>query len=87
VEDALTRHPAVAEVAVVAFPDPAYGERPCAFVVTRPGTTVTLDDLRRCTASAGLAAHKAPEDMRLVDTLPRTATGKVRKPDLRAMLR
>jgi acyl-CoA synthetase (AMP-forming)/AMP-acid ligase II len=87
VEDALVAHPAVAEVAVVAMPDAVYGERACAFVVTRAGRSVTLDELRRRTAAAGLAGHKAPEELRVVESLPRTPAGKVRKVDLRAALR
>jgi acyl-CoA synthetase (AMP-forming)/AMP-acid ligase II len=87
VEDVLATHPAVAEVAVCAAPDPVWGERVCAFVRPRSGTTVSLDELRRHVLEAGLARHKAPEQLELVEDLPRTATGKVRKAALRDLLR
>ena len=87
VEDVLATHAAVAEVAVCAGPDPVWGERVCAFVRTRPGRDVTLDELRRHVLDAGLATHHAPEQLEVTDDLPRTATGKVRKADLRARLR
>jgi cyclohexanecarboxylate-CoA ligase len=87
VEDALATHPAVAEVAVCAAPDEVWGERVCAFVRVRDGKAVTLDDLREHVLAAGLGAHHAPEQLEVVEDLPRTATGKVRKVDLRDRLR
>jgi acyl-CoA synthetase (AMP-forming)/AMP-acid ligase II len=87
VEDVLAAHPAVAEVAVCAAPDPLWGEKVCAFVRCAPGGVVTLDALQDHVVASGLAAHKAPEQLELVDDLPRTATGKVRKAALREQLR
>ena len=82
VEEYLCHHPAVAEAAVVGLPDPAYGEVVSAWVVPRPGATLTPDDLRAfCT---GRIAHfKVPRHVRIVPELPRTVTGKVRKHVLR----
>jgi acyl-CoA synthetase (AMP-forming)/AMP-acid ligase II len=85
VEDVLARHPAVIEAAVVAAPDDVYGERVAAFVVaTEP---LTLDDVRAHFEHAGVARQKTPERLELVDDLPRTPAGKVKKPELRALLR
>ena len=87
VEDVLSTHPAVAEVAVCAGPDEVWGERVCAFVRAREGASVDLDGLRAHVVGSGLAAHHAPEHLEVVHDLPRTATGKVRKADLRERLR
>jgi cyclohexanecarboxylate-CoA ligase len=87
IEDILAEHEAVAQVAVVAAPDPRYGERVCAFVVLRPATALSLNDVRAHFADAGTARHLTPERLEIVDDLPRTATGKVRKHELRQRLR
>lgn len=84
VEDIIASHPAIAEAAVVAAPDPRYGEVIAAVVVLEPGAGLTLDGLRAHFASSGLARQKTPERLVFVDALPRTALGKVRKSDLRA---
>jgi acyl-CoA synthetase (AMP-forming)/AMP-acid ligase II len=84
VEDVLVRHPAVLEAAVVAAPDDVYGERVCAFVVA--GGPLTLADIRTHFEHAGVARQKTPERLELVDDLPRTPAGKVKKPDLRRLL-
>jgi acyl-CoA synthetase len=87
VERVLARHPAVREVAVVAEPDVRYGERVCAFVVVQQPALLDLDAVQRHFAAAGIARQKTPERLVVVGELPRTASGKVRKADLRAMLR
>jgi len=82
VEHALATHPAVAEVAVVGVPHPRWGESVCAFVVPRAGTTIdeaALDALCR----ESLAAYKVPRQYVMMDALPMTTTGKVRKTELR----
>jgi acyl-CoA synthetase (AMP-forming)/AMP-acid ligase II len=84
VEDLLVTHPAVAEVAVIPAPDPVMGERVCAVVVTRPGFSFDVDQAREHFAAAGVARQKTPEVVVLVDELPRTPAGKVRKDVLRA---
>ena len=77
VEGVLVGHPEVEEVAVVARPDPVMGEIGLAVVVPRCGARgPTLEDLRTF-GSGALARHKLPEALKLVDELPRNATGKV----------
>ena len=88
VENALQSLPGVAEVAVVAAPDVRLGEHACAVLRMRADATPpTLADLAAHLASAGLARQKWPEELRVVDDFPRTASGKIRKVDLRARLR
>jgi non-ribosomal peptide synthetase component E (peptide arylation enzyme) len=86
VEDVLATHPDVADIAVVGLPDARTGERACAVVVVRPGATVTLDDLGRHGLAHGLARFKLPEQLVLVDEIPRSGLGKVAKHDLRTAL-
>ena len=72
----------------MAAPDDRLGEHAVAFVRMLPGAEgPTLDGVRAHLAAAGLARQKWPEEVRVVADLPRTATGKVRKVDLRASLR
>jgi fatty-acyl-CoA synthase len=78
VEGVLLRHPAVQEVAVVGLPDPRWGEAPHAFVVLKPGSVATSDDLRLF-ARERLAHFKAPHSVTFVNELPKTATGKIQK--------
>jgi len=85
IEDLLAEHPAIAEVAVVAAPDPVMGERVCAVVVPRAGHSFDVDEARRYFARVGAARQKTPEAVLLVDELPRTPAGKVQKFVLRTM--
>lgn len=87
VEDVLARHPAVFEAAVVAMPDERYGERVCAYVLLRPGSSLELSEVGRHFAAQGVARQKTPERIVPVDELPRTAAGKVKKFELRERLR
>jgi acyl-CoA synthetase (AMP-forming)/AMP-acid ligase II len=83
VEDALSTHPAVTEVAIVAMPSAATGETGCAFVILRSGHTLDLPEIRRFLDKVGLARQKFPEHLVAVDDLPRVPSGKVRKDVLR----
>jgi cyclohexanecarboxylate-CoA ligase len=88
IEDDLAAHPFVADVAVIGVPAPQTGERVCACVVLRPGAgELTLAEVRRFMESRGVMRQKIPEQLELVDELPRNATGKVRKDVLRARYR
>ncbi len=84
VEDLLLRHEAVADVAVVAAPDARMGEVVMACVVLRPGHDLSLNEVRAFFAQAGIARQKTPERLVLVEALPRNASGKVLKHQLRA---
>jgi acyl-CoA synthetase (AMP-forming)/AMP-acid ligase II len=85
IEDALHLHPDIAEAAVVAAPHARLGEGVFAFLVLRPGATMTLPDMAAFLGASGLARQKAPEGMRVVEDLPRTASGKIRKDVLRGL--
>ncbi|EDT40054.1 acyl-CoA synthetase [Burkholderia ambifaria] len=81
VEDALYRHPAVAVAAVVAMPDPKWGEVPCAFVELRDGASATEEEIiAHCKQL--LAGFKVPKVVRFGE-LPKTSTGKIQKFQLR----
>jgi acyl-CoA synthetase (AMP-forming)/AMP-acid ligase II len=82
VEDALYRHPAVLEVAVVAAPHPGLGEDIRAFVALRPGMRAEAEELRSHCATL-LSSHKVPRDIRFIVSLPRNSMGKVQKTQLR----
>ena len=76
-EDALYRHPSVFLAAVVAQPDPTWGESPCAFIELKPGMTATEQDIiEHCRAN--LAHYKAPRRV-VFGILPKTSTGKSQK--------
>ncbi|HYO04164.1 MAG TPA: AMP-binding protein [Mycobacterium sp.] len=82
VEHALASHPAVADVAVIAVPDERWGERPKAFVVLAAGHTAGQAELIGH-VKEHIAKFKAPKEVVFVLELPRTATGKIRKNELR----
>jgi acyl-CoA synthetase (AMP-forming)/AMP-acid ligase II len=83
VEDLLADHEAVEEVAVIGVEDEEFGQRLKAFVVARSGAEVSAQDLT-AHVKANLAAYKTPRAVEFLDELPRNATGKVLKRDLRA---
>jgi len=88
VENALLSLAGVAEVAVVGRPHPRTGERAVAVVRVHPGASPPgVDDVRAHLAEVGIARPKWPEEVRVVDDLPRTAAGKVKKFVLREALR
>jgi fatty-acyl-CoA synthase len=84
IEDILYRHPQVMEAAVVARPDPVWGETPCAFVTLKPETgsgAVSGDDIIAW-CRANLAHYKVPRTI-VFGPLPKTSTGKIQKFELR----
>jgi len=83
VESELNRLPGVVESAVIAVPDEQWGEVGLAFIVAADGTEWDAATLREA-LTGRLAAYKIPKHVRVVMTLPKTATGKVRKQDLRS---
>ncbi|HLY50409.1 MAG TPA: long-chain fatty acid--CoA ligase [Solirubrobacteraceae bacterium] len=81
-ENHLMAHPAVAEAAVIAMPDERWGERPLAVVVLRDGAEAAPEELREHLAQH-FAKWQLPDRFEFVDEIPRTATGKFKKTDLR----
>jgi acyl-CoA synthetase (AMP-forming)/AMP-acid ligase II len=85
IEDLLQTHPSVAAAAVIGLPDAERGERVCAVVETRPGAApLGFAELQAFCREAGLMTQKIPEQLELVDALPRNATLKILKHELRA---
>ena len=82
VEQALLRHPAITDVAVIGVPDEKWGERPRAFVITEPGQELSKDEVI-AHAREWIAGYKVPRDIVFADGMPRTSTGKVMKHELR----
>jgi long-chain acyl-CoA synthetase len=85
-EDALHTHPAVVDCAAFGVPDAVYGERLVALVELTPGSALDADALVQHVRGR-LAGFKCPEEIRIVDTLPRDPNGKVRKALLREQAR
>ncbi len=84
IEDLLYQHPKIAEVAVIGLPDPSRGERVCAVVETVPAEEpITFTELVDYCRQAGLMTQKIPEQLEIVDGLPRNATLKILKYQLR----
>ncbi|WP_333709046.1 acyl-CoA synthetase [Tepidimonas ignava] len=85
IEDVLYRHPAVQAAAVVAKPDPRWGETPCAFIELKPGAHASVEDIiAHCRAH--LAGFKIPRAVVFTE-LPKTSTGKIQKFELRRLAR
>lgn len=79
IENLLAEHPAIANVAIVGFPDARLGERACAFIVLRPGKTVDLDEVKRYLDECKVSKTYWPERIEMIQELPRTASGKVQR--------
>jgi fatty-acyl-CoA synthase len=85
-ESALIEHPAISEVVVIAVPHARWGERPVAVIVPAPGCEPTLHDVRGHLDSR-VAKWWLPDGVVLVESLPRTGTGKYQKNVVREMFR
>lgn len=83
IENHLLAHPAVANAAAVAMPDPQMGERCCAYVTLRPGASLDLESLRLFLETRRLARFKWPERLEVIERIPLTAVGKLDKAALR----
>jgi acyl-coenzyme A synthetase/AMP-(fatty) acid ligase len=83
VEEILATHPKIQESAVTPVSDARYGERVCAFVITRDGQELTLEEVLAHFKTQGVAKQKTPERLELVAEFPRTLSGKIQKYVLR----
>ena len=83
IENVLSTHPAISDVAVIGLPDARTGERCCAVVDLAPGRTLTLEDVADFCRAAGIARQKIPEQLEL-GPVPRNSMGKIEKQRLRA---
>jgi 2,3-dihydroxybenzoate-AMP ligase len=83
IENLILGHPRVFNVAVVAMPDPILGERTCAYVIPKPGASLTLQELVSFLEQQRIATFKLPERLEVVDSFPLTSVGKVSKKELR----
>ncbi|MEC8740567.1 MAG: fatty acid--CoA ligase, partial [Pseudomonadota bacterium] len=82
VERAIFEHPAVADTAVVGIPDEQWGETVLAFVALKSGQTLELDTLQAFCRER-LAGYKIPSKLEIIDAIPRNASGKSLKTELR----
>jgi fatty-acyl-CoA synthase len=78
IEEYLYRHPAIADVSVIGVPDPKYGEELCAWIILKPGETLTEEAVRDF-CRGQIAHYKIPRHIRFVEAFPTTVTGKVQK--------
>ncbi|MEC9359713.1 MAG: AMP-binding protein [Pseudomonadota bacterium] len=83
VEEALRQHPSVLDVAVVAMPDPRWGEAVAAVVELRPGAELSEEDLRTFVRGR-IAGYKCPKAIHFTEALPRTSSGKLKRAELRS---
>ncbi len=83
VEDLLYLHPSIEEAAIVAMPDEVTGEKACAYVKLRPGTSFSFEEMINHLLHYNLAKQKLPERLEYIDVFPYTASGKIKKYILR----
>jgi acyl-CoA synthetase (AMP-forming)/AMP-acid ligase II len=81
IEELLYQHPAILQVAIVGAPDPRLGEKNCLCAVLKPGTSLTLDEVVAFLRGR-VADYKLPEQLVIMDALPMTPTGKIRRPEI-----
>ncbi|WP_084399128.1 (2,3-dihydroxybenzoyl)adenylate synthase [Henriciella aquimarina] len=86
IESIILEHPKVELAAVVAMPDPEFGEKGCAFVQLKDDETLTLEELVSFLKQQGIASFKFPERLEVQEQLPLSPVGKVLKKELRAMV-
>ena len=82
VEEAIGKHPAILEAVVIGVPDPVWGESVKAFVVLKPGMEASENDIID-TAKLHLASYQKPRSVEFLTELPKAATGKILKRELR----
>jgi 2,3-dihydroxybenzoate-AMP ligase len=83
VESLIMGHPSVLTTAVVAMPDPVFGEKSCAYVILHPGKTLEFEELTEFLMNKKIAKFKLPERLEVVEEFPLTSVGKISKVELR----
>jgi len=86
IENYIFGHPKVKAVTLVAMPDPIFGEKACAFVIAKPGETLTFEELISFLRTKRIASFKLPERLELVAEFPTSPVGKILKRELRERL-
>jgi fatty-acyl-CoA synthase len=84
IEEFLYTHPDVADVQVIGVPDERYGEQVCAWVIPKPGSTLSAEGVRDF-CQGKIAHFKIPRYVRIVDAFPMTVTGKIQKFKMREL--
>jgi fatty-acyl-CoA synthase len=86
IEEFLYRHPQIQDVQVVGIPDARLGEELCAWIVIKPGQSLTADDVRAF-CQGQIAHYKVPRHIRFVQSFPMTVTGKIQKFKIREAMK
>ena len=86
VENLIFSHPKVKTVVLVAMPDPVFGEKACACVITRLDETLTLEELTNFLRTKQIASFKLPERLEVMDQFPISPVGKIMKRELREIV-
>jgi cyclohexanecarboxylate-CoA ligase len=86
IESLLYRHPSIAMVAIVAYPDERLGERACAVVVPKPGHSIDLETISNYLKAQKIAIQYIPERLEVLSAMPTTPSGKIQKFKLREEL-
>jgi 2,3-dihydroxybenzoate-AMP ligase len=86
IENLILKHPAVQAVAIVAMPDPVFGERACAFVTLKGGTALAFDELCAFLLAQRIAKFKLPERLEILSDFPVSGAGKILRRTLREMI-
>lgn len=87
IENLLYKHPAVATVAIVGYPDARLGEKACAFVAVKPGHSFSIEEMSRYLSAQQVTRQYHPERLELMAELPKTPSGKLQKFKLREAAR
>ncbi len=86
VEELIKAHPAVGKVAVVGYPDKVFGEKACAVVEVKPGSSLTFDELVDHLSKQGLSKEKTPERLECWEELPLSPDGKILKSKIKKVI-
>ncbi|HRY02929.1 MAG TPA: hypothetical protein P5256_07380, partial [Beijerinckiaceae bacterium] len=86
IENLLLKHPAVHGVALVAMPDPVFGEKACAFVTLKPGGELGFEEMKSFLLDQKIARFKLPERLEIVPDFPISPAGKILRRTLREMI-